>query len=322
MQAFTFNSLNHHRLQLIAARLSLLMLLLLSLWLAVRWVLLLVSGPDIVVSMLELPQQADGQARSAGVAGSGAGNSIADLHLFGEAGVANPLMLDMLPETALDLELRGIVAAADEDQQGHAIIISSDGREWVYGVGDRLADDTEVVAITAQQVVLLRNGQRETLSLPSLIAEQNRPGVRASATQRMQPATTTAGQSNSLVGAAMPGFSSMRGGMPSITTSAGSIGGVTLDSANLARMAQMVQVTPAAGGGYQVFPGRDASQFRQLGLQANDVITAVNGQPLTNVQTAMSIFQNLGAQNSVTLSVRRNGQVVQLQPDLSALQQQ
>jgi len=319
MQALTFTSLDSHRLQTIAARLSLILLLLLTMWLAVRWLLLLISGPELVVRMPELPTQA-GTAASSQAAGGG--SSIADLHLFGEAGVANPLLLEMLPETSLDLALRGIVAAADEDQQGHAIIVSSDGREWVYGVGDRLSDDTEVVAITAQQVVLQRNGQRETLSLPNRAEEQRTPGVRSGSPARNQPAVAGGTQNNALVGAAMPGFTSMRAGMPSITASAGSIGGVTLDSTNLARMAQMVQVTPAAGGGYQVFPGRDASQFRQLGLQANDVITAVNGQPLTNVQTAMQIFQNLGAQNSVTLSVRRNGQVVQLQPDLSSLQQQ
>ena len=318
MQAFTFNSLHDQRLQLIAARLSLVLLVLLALWLAVRWLLLLISGPDIVVNMPDLPQPANDRAQS-GAVGTASGNSIAELHLFGEAGVANPLMLEMLPETSLDLELRGIVAAAAEDQQGHAIIVSSDGREWVYGVGDRLADDTEVMAITAQQVVLQRNGQRETLSLPQLAAPRSTTGMTA---QRNRSAAVSGSQNNTLVGAGVPGLTALRGGMPSITGSAGSMAGVSLDSANLARMAQMVQVTPAAGGGYQVFPGRDAGQFKQLGLQANDVITAVNGQPLTNVQAAMQIFQNLGSQNSVTLTVRRNGQVVQLQPDLSALQQQ
>lgn len=318
MQAITFNALQLQRLQPLAARLSLLLLLVLLMWLAVRWLLLLISGPDIVVRMPELPQS----VRSTSQAGMVSGNSIADLHLFGQAGVANPLLLEMLPETSLDLELRGIVAATAEDQQGHAIIVSSDGREWVYGVGDRLADDTEVVAITAQQVVLQRNGQRETLSLPNLAAQRRTAGVRSQAAQSNLSAAQPGSQDNALVGAGLPGFASMRGAMPAISAPAGSIGGVTLDSNNLARMAQMVQVTPAAGGGYQVFPGRDAGQFRQLGLQANDVITAVNGQPLTNVQAAMQIFQNLGAQNSVTLTVRRNGQVVQLQPDLSALQQQ
>ena len=323
MQAFSLHGLDHERLQPIAARFSLVLLLLLVMWLAVRWLLLLVSGPEIVVRMPDLPRPAGQQAAFAASNGNAAVNNIADLHLFGAAGGANPLQLEMLPETPLDLELRGIVAASDEDQQGHAIIISSDGREWVYGVGDRLSDDTEVIAITAQQVVLQRNGQRETLSLPRLAADQTAPGVRSTQPVRQQQARARTQENNALVGNAMPGLASIRGGMPSITaSSAGSIAGVTLDSSNLARMAQMIQVTPAAGGGYQVFPGRDASQFKQFGLQANDVVTAVNGQPLTNVQAALQIFQNLPQQNSVTLTVRRDGQVLQLQPDVSALQQQ
>jgi len=322
MQAFSLHRLDHERLQPIAARLSLVLLLLLVMWLAVRWLLLLVSGPEIVVRMPDLPQPAGQQANLAASNGNAAVNSIADLHLFGTAGGANPLQLEMLPETPLDLELRGIVAASDEDQQGHAIIISSDGREWVYGVGDRLSDDTEVIAITAQQVVLQRNGQRESLSLPRLAADQTGQGVRSTQPVRQQQERARTQVNNALAGNAMPGLASIRG-MPSITAaSAGSIAGVSLDSSNLARMAQMIQVTPAAGGGYQVFPGRDASQFKQFGLQANDVVTAVNGQPLTNVQAALQIFQNLPQQNSVTLTVRRDGQVLQLQPDVSALQQQ
>jgi len=322
MQAFSLHRLDHERLQPIAARLSLVLLLLLVMWLAVRWLLLLVSCPEIVVRMPDLPQPAGQQANLAASNGNAAVNSIADLHLFGTAGGANPLQLEMLPETPLDLELRGIVAASDEDQQGHAIIISSDGREWVYGVGDRLSDDTEVIAITAQQVVLQRNGQRESLSLPRLAADQTGQGVHSTQPVRQQQARARTQVNNALAGNAMPGLASIRG-MPSITAaSAGSIAGVSLDSSNLARMAQMIQVTPAAGGGYQVFPGRDASQFKQFGLQANDVVTAVNGQPLTNVQAALQIFQNLPQQNSVTLTVRRDGQVLQLQPDVSALQQQ
>jgi general secretion pathway protein C len=322
MQAFSLHGLDHERLQPIAARISLVLLLLLVMWLAVRWLLLLLSGPEIMVRMPDLPRPAAQQGFFAASNGKAAANNIADLHLFGAAGVSNPLQLEMLPETPLDLQLRGIVAASDEDQQGHAIIISSDGREWVYGVGDRLSDDTEVIAITAQQVVLQRNGKRETLSLPRLAADQTAPGVRSSLPVRQQQARARTQGNNALVGNAMPGLAAIRGGMPSITaSSAGSIAGVSLDSSNLARMAQMIQVTPAAGGGYQVFPGRDASQFKQFGLQANDVVTAVNGQPLTNVQAALQIFQNLPQQNSVTLTVRRDGQVLQLQPDVSALQQ-
>ncbi|MDA3932728.1 MAG: PDZ domain-containing protein [Gammaproteobacteria bacterium] len=322
MNTHSFTSFEYRRLQPLLARLSLLLVILLTLWLAVRWLLLLISGPDIEVRMPALPTQV--QQRSSV---SASGNNIAALHLFGQAGAANPLHLTMLPETSLDLELRGIVAAVEQDQQGYAIIISSDGREWVYGVGDRLSDDTEVVAITSQQVVLQRHGQRETLSLPRLAAEQSGAGIRRSqaATPGNQAnrSSTSPVAGGSLVGAGVPGLTAINGaGMLPFTATAGSIAGVNLDSTNLARMAQMIQVTPAAGGGYQVFPGRDAVQFQQLGLQANDVITAVNGQPLTNVQAAMQIFQNLGAQNSVTLSVRRNGQVVQLQPDLSALKQQ
>jgi len=68
-----------------------------------------------------------------------------------------------------------------------------------------------------------------------------------------------------------------------------------------------------------VFPGRNATLFRQLGLHANDVITAVNGQPVSNVQAAMQIFQNFDSNSAITLSVRRGNQVLQLQPNVASL---
>lgn len=280
----------------------------LSLWYLLQLVFLLISGPDVTVPTTNMPtsQQVNTSLP--------AQQQIANWHLFGESSTADPLLFNALPETPLDLELRGIVAGQESDQTGHAIIIDSSGNEWVYSVGDRLADNTEVIAIQPHQVVLQRGAVREALSLP--MHEEMANSRRSGAVANSRRSATSRPALPSRVGqqvAALNGLSSVSpGGIPPV-----SIAGMNVT--DFSSLAKSVQVRPVAGGGFRVFPGRDATIFRQLGLQANDVITAVNGQPLTNVQAAMQIFQQTDSIAGVTISVRRGNQVIQLQPDVSSL---
>lgn len=290
------------------ARLTCVLLAVWLLWLIVKLVLLLVSGPEVV---LDAPA-----ARQVRVQQINAPVEIANWHLFGRAAVSNPLNLAALPETPLNLELRGIVSGLESDQEGHAIIVDGSGRQWVYKVGDVVPGDATVKAITPEQVVLERNGQNEALSLPQRLNAAS--GAVANNQRRSAlPGSLSGG---SLVGGSPQQLTGLRGRPQQIApvTIPGGLAGVQLDTANLQRLSQSVQVTPVSGG-YKVFPGRNATVFKQLGLQANDVITAVNGRPLSDVQSAMQVFQNLGQNQAITLSVRRGNQVIQLQPDTAAL---
>lgn len=287
------------------ARVTAVLLVLLIMWQLVQLVLLWLSGPEVAVDApIVQPQpvsQSTGQL------------DIANWHLFGRSVANNPLNLSALPETPLDLELRGIVSGIDSDQSGHAIIVDRNGGQWVYAVGDDVPGGATVQAITPQQVVLRRNGQDETLSLPELldgssdaVASSGRPpGARQGVLVNAAPSQ-------------LRGLRRQPGAIPSTSVPIAGLGGVQLGGANLQQLTQSVQVTPVSGG-FKVFPGRNAEVFRQLGLHANDVITAVNGQPMTNAQAALQLFQNLDKTQAITLSVRRGNQVLQLQPDLSAL---
>ncbi len=300
-------SIEWSRWSVLCARIACVLLILLLMWQVVRLVLLMLSGPEVE---LDIPA-----ARQLGSRPAAAPVDIAGWHLFGRATVSNPLNLSALPETPLDLQLRGIVSGMKSDQEGHAIIVDGRGGQWVYKVGDSVPGDATVRAITPDQVILERNGQNETLSLPQLLAGSSAAATARSA-QNVRP--------GNLINAAPTQLRGLRGQpgiAPAISAPVGSISGAQLDTANLARLSQSVQVTPV-NGGFKVFPGRNAAVFRQLGLHANDVITAVNGQPLSNVQAAMQIFQNLDNTSAITLSVRRGGQVVQLQPDMGSLRGQ
>src|SRR5690606_18937211 len=62
--------------------------------------------------------------------------------------------------------------------------------------------------------------------------------------------------------------------------------------------------------GYKIRPGRNAEQFTALGLQPDDIVTAVNGMPLNNPGKIMEIYKNMSNGTSANLEISRGGSVL------------
>ena len=62
--------------------------------------------------------------------------------------------------------------------------------------------------------------------------------------------------------------------------------------------------------GFKLSPGRDADKFKALGLQANDVVIAINDWPVNSPEKVLALYQNLGERNSATLHIKRGAYVV------------
>lgn len=270
-------------------------------WQLARLVLLALSGPVLPPANIPpLPEW-----RSANVVRS---QGLAQWHLFGEAKAELDLSaLYNLPDTPLALTLHGIAAATAGDE-GYAFISDERGREDVYRRGDEVPGGAKVVAIQPDQVILERNGQRETLRLPG-------HSVATTATRRGSTQAGGAAPVNTPTAIRIPGIRAPAQPL-SITAAVPRVSGLRLDASALAGA---IQVAPVASGGFRVFPGRNARIFTQLGLQANDVVTQLNGRPLTSQADAMAIFQQVQQGQSVTITVRRGDRDVILKPDISRL---
>jgi len=92
-------------------------------------------------------------------------SSIGDRHFFGEAREAPELVVDNLPETKLELTLRGAFAANDSSLAG-AIILDDRQVANHYIIGDELPGDAVLKGIYPDRVVLSRSGIFETLYFP------------------------------------------------------------------------------------------------------------------------------------------------------------
>jgi general secretion pathway protein C len=64
--------------------------------------------------------------------------------------------------------------------------------------------------------------------------------------------------------------------------------------------------------GVRLSVGRDSDLLARSGLRSSDVITAVNGIPLDGPQRQVELMNNLRDARQATLTVRRDGQLLQI----------
>jgi len=67
--------------------------------------------------------------------------------------------------------------------------------------------------------------------------------------------------------------------------------------------------------GFQVYPGKQAALFNQWGLKAGDVVTALDGQPVSDADQLMDMLRGLTQGQALTATVQRNGAAVSLALD-------
>lgn len=227
---------------------------------------------------------------------------VASLHLFGDA-TAVPVEQAQAPisapETALNLTLKGLIAV-DQQEQALAIIAQGRGDEQAYRVGDSVPGGAELHEILADRVILKRGGRFETLTLPKERMENSTAGTApippSPAARSVTPQSRYGGNPQEL--------KEMRERILS----------------NPQEAMQLINAQPVMDGGqmkgYRVSPGRDRRLFSSVGLRPGDVVTSVNGVPLSDPAQMGQLLQQLTTANQLNVTVERGGRQSQLTLDL------
>jgi general secretion pathway protein C len=212
-------------------------------------------------------------------------------------------------DTQLNLVLRGLVYSSDE-KVARAVIASSDKQE-VYAVGDPIpmSNNVTVAKILADRVIINNNGKFESLWL--FKDDPNAPKIRS---------TYTANPSidNQMASAQPPVYYDDQNTQnysvptPVEQNNAAQIGNTLSDVVAMSIHRENGQIV-----GYKIRPGRNAEMFNNLGLQPDDVVTAVNGMPLNNPGKIMEIYRSMGSATSANLQILRNGSTVNLDISLN-----
>lgn len=213
---------------------------------------------------------------------------VANAHLFGEMASAALPRQTKAPKTRLNLVLRGVIAA-DPMAMSHAIIArGKNGEEEVYAVGDKMQGGVIVEEVHPDHVVLNRGGRLETLQL---IKDED---VGRIATPNNNTAFLPGGSTEQKL-------ASIRQKILKNPTSFGDYALPVVVKKNGKQL------------GYRLQPQQNGTELMQeVGLQANDVITQINGIRLDNPQNGIGALRQLSTANSVSITVMRNGTEVPL----------
>lgn len=190
------------------------------------------------------------------------------------------------PDTQLNLTLKGALAS-DDKLNARAIIADQRGQDEHYAIGDTLPGNVELSAIYPDRVILQRNGRYETLRLPT----DDRPPRNNVYSAGAAP--------NAIRGAAQSASERLQAVRRQIQQ----------QPASLARMLRVAPKNDEEGKlvGYTVSPGKDPQLFEQVGLQAGDVVTEVNGLALSDPENGAMALQTLQGSEPVTLKLLRDG---------------
>ena len=269
------------------------LLIVLGLWLLLRIIWLVVSGPSVATAPVPaIPSLAQNSRSSAEFR----------WQLFGQSRSQATPVRQVTTVSRTPLKLMGVVSGAD----GYAMISDTSNGERVYQVDDELPDGSRLVAIEPSQVILAVNGRNEILALD--------PAQARSTTLSTAPRTTT---TNQMVANTLPG---LRGFQAPAGISIASMPEVARTSGfDLSSMATSMSVIPVSSGGFRVRPGRNSQLFTQLGLQVNDVVTAINGQPLESEAQLQGVFGDVLSRGEIAITVNRQGRETVLRPEIAQI---
>lgn len=195
--------------------------------------------------------------------------------LFGLAAKNNPAPTDathlnQVPVSSLKLRLTGLLASSNP---ARSIAIIEKGNQQVsLSSGDTIPGyDARIVAILPDRIIVNYQGRKEAILLFN---------------------DTRAPSSSPTTAATPPLVKQLREQPQNILT--------------------YLSISPVLSGdklqGYRLNPGKDASLFRQSGLQENDLSIALNGIDLRDQAQAQQALQHLNEQTEITLTVEREGQ--------------
>lgn len=247
----------------------------------VVYVALLLAQTTWLIAWDERPVAlAPASTNSGSGAGSGRMQPLAAHEVFGrseEQTRVAEVVRRSAPETRLNLRLEGVLVGEHPEDSG-AIVAGSNGVTEHYRVGDVLPGNAVLAEVEPGRVLIRRNGQYETLTfeeqLPTdLVEDVEEEPAESSPEQFLSEAREQ------------------------------------LNSQGVAALAPY-GLSPAGDGssGY-VYDGSNA-MLNAVNLRAGDVITAVNGQRLGNLEQDMMLFENWRSEPQLEIEIERDGSIL------------
>lgn len=210
-------------------------------------------------------------------------NKLTAANIFGVSEKAAPSKQIKVPETKLNLTLKGVLAANPMSRASAIIAKGKSGNEDIFSVGDKMPGGILIKEIHPEYVVLELNGRLETLKL------QKTSGVEGF-TRSNNSASPSSGASSPAAALKL-----IRGDILKNPTSFGDYALPVVVKENGKQI------------GYRLQPQKKGQLLAELGVQSSDVITKINGVKLDNPKNGIVALRKLSSAKDIIIVVKRNG---------------
>ncbi|MEX1031849.1 MAG: type II secretion system protein GspC [Cellvibrionaceae bacterium] len=272
---------------------------------------LLMPQPDIPAPPLGVPANTAFANQPAMESGSGIDiETLKNLSLFGEGGadaapvVVQPAGIEQeAVETSLRLVLHGAVPSSTP--QFATAIIGDGGKQAGFNPGEELdigPRGVKLAKVMEDRVILDNNGRYETLWLydkegAARVPQRNTRTAQRPIQTQPAPAIPSGDRADEFVGALLPGEDQQQPTEEQVR--------MVTDVLNVSMHREGGQLI-----GFRIRPKGDRELFEQLGLQPDDVVTAVNNVGLDDTSRAMEVYRSLGQESRATLEILRDGTTI------------
>ena len=214
-------------------------------------------------------------------------------NVFGVSEKAALQQQSKAPETKLNLTLKGVLATSPMEMASAIIAQGKNGKEDIYGIGDKMPGGVTIKEIHPEYVVLERSGRLETLKLQKVSGVD---GFGSGGKSNLQ-----SGRSNRYSqGSPAAALKDIRSNIMKNPTSFGEYALPVVVKENGKQI------------GYRLKPQQKGEMLSELGIESGDVITQINGVKLDNQQNGISALRKLSTAKNLNIVVKRNGAEVPL----------
>ncbi|MFZ5844043.1 MAG: type II secretion system protein GspC [Pseudomonadota bacterium] len=227
--------------------------------------------------------------------------ALVSAELFGSAEIAAPEQtVADAPDSTASLKLLGVYAA-DNEQKASAIVEETTGAQSVVFVGEALPGGYgSLKQVFADRIIIDRGGRLETLRMEDLTGQLG----------------DLSGPKEEPVGKAEIRSIDKRRDAQVAQSLHEVRSKLQTDPASLRDVLSIEPSYDKGSGqllGYRLGPGKDRKLFGRVGLQRNDLVTAINGVALDDPTRAMALLNDLNSAKELTLTLQRGGQQIDLQ---------
>ena len=216
--------------------------------------------------------------------------NLSSAHLFGIAETKGTVVsADNVPETKLNLVLKGVLAAGTSSIASAIIARGSNGKEEIYGINDKIPGGITLKEIHPEHVILERQGRLETLRM-----------LKSKGSDQTSSSNRTRSTTSAISTASSKKLKNIRND-------------IIKDPTSFRKYALPVVVRENGKQiGYRLQAQQNSDLLTQAGIKPSDVITSINGIKLDDMKNSIGALNALRSANNVNITVKRNGAEVPL----------